>query len=102
MAEFDLSAARAKRANVEPKQLVLKDEEGGIESKYDLVPELPAMALDHGAQGRVGEALRSLFLDPADAEDFIAKHRPSVEDLLAIFRGCYGVGTPGESLASGS
>jgi hypothetical protein len=102
MAEFDLSAARAQRTNRESKTLVLRGEDGEIVAKYDLVPEFPAQALDAGSQGRLGEALRALFLRQEDADEFMAQHHPSVDDLLAIMRGVYGTGGPGESSASGS
>lgn len=100
--ELDLTAARAKRAS-ESKSLVLRGPDGEVADKYELAAEFPAEALDHGAAGRVGQALRSLFIDGQEAEDFMKKYKPSMDDLLTIMRDAYGmVGEPGESLASGS
>lgn len=100
--EFDLSAERAKRQR-EDKTLVMRDESGAIEAKYQLAAEIPADALDYGAEGKVGKALRAMFMDEAEADAFIRKYHPSSQDVLAIMRGVYGVqGQAGESTASGS
>jgi hypothetical protein len=96
MAEFDLAAARAKRG-AESKTLVLRGPDGEVLHKYDLAPEFPAMAMDAGAKGDLPTAIRALFLVDDEAEAFMAEYKPSVDDLLAIMRDCYGIGTPGES-----
>lgn len=101
MAEFDLAAARAKRG-AESKTLVLRGEDGEILHKYELAPEFPAMALDAGSKGDMAGAIQLLFLKDDEAVAFLTEYKPSVDDLLAIMRECYGIGKPGESLASGS
>ncbi len=101
MAEFDLSAERAKRSR-ESKTLVMRDDDGATISKYELVAEFPADALDLAVGGRLGAGLRLLFEDKDDAEEFMEKHKPSIDDFLAIMRQAYGLDHPGESLASGS
>lgn len=101
MAEIDLSAERAKRSR-DNKTLVMKDDDGAIISKYELLAEFPAEALDLATEGKLGGAMRLLFISEADAEEFIAKHRPSIDDFLAIMRLAYGLGDPGKLLASGS
>lgn len=101
MAEFDLAAARAKRGS-ESKTLVLRGEDGEILHKYELAPEFPTLAMDAGAKGDLTGALRAMFLVDGEAEAFLADFKPSVDDLLSIMREVYGIGKPGESLASGS
>lgn len=91
MTEVDLSAARAKRRR-EGKTLVMRGESGEILDKYDLVPEFPAEALDLGVEGKLGAALKLLFPDGEDAQAFFSKYHPSVDDLLDIMRGAYGLG----------
>ncbi len=100
MVEFDLSAERAKRSR-ESKTLVMRDDEGAVISKYELVAEFPADGLDLAVGGRLGAGMRLLFQDPSDAEEFMEKHRPSIDDFLAIMKQAYGLDQPGESLASG-
>lgn len=99
MAEFDLSAARAKRSR-DAKWLVLTDD-GEVVAKYELAPEIPAAALDAGSAGRVLDSVKLLFVHKDEAEQFVIDHQPSLDDLMAILAGCYGIGKPGELLASG-
>lgn len=100
MAEIDLSAERSKRSR-ETKTLVMKDDDGGIISKYELLAEFPAEALDLGVDGKLGAAMRLLFIDQAEADEFMEKHKPSIDDFLVIMKQAYGLGDPSELLASG-
>jgi hypothetical protein len=103
--ELDLAAKRAERSR-ESKYLVMRDDpDGPIVAKYELAPEVPAKALDAGSEGKLSLALRELFVDGEEAEEFIAKYQPSMEDLGTIFQGLYGLGkgwSVGERSASGS
>lgn len=100
MAELDLTAERAKRTR-EDKTLVMRDDDGAILDKFDLVPEFPALAMDLGAEGKIGAALQQLFQDSTEAERFVQKYKPSVDDLLTIMRLSYGLGDPTKASASG-
>ena len=100
MAEIDLSAERAKRSR-DTKTLVMKDDDGAILSKYDLVAEFPAEALDLAVEGRLGGAIRMLFIGEGEADEFMEKHKPSIDDFLSIMKLAYGLGDPGKLLASG-
>lgn len=101
MSSFDLGASRRKRDGYEPKDLIITDADGGIEFKAAVSPELPATTLDAGSAGEMTLALRSLFLDPADADQFISEYNPSLLDLAALLEGLYEQGKLGEALASG-
>lgn len=101
MSEFNLSQERAKRSGREDKHLIMTDDEGAILDKYQLVPEWPIDAFDMGTEGKLGASFRLLFADPAEAEAFISKYRPSIDDLSAVMKGVYGLGDLGERLASG-
>lgn len=90
MAEFDLSAERAKRKR-EDRTLIMRGDNGEILAKYDLAPEFPIEALDLGVEGKLGAAWRALFVDPAEADEFMQRFKPSLDDLMAVMRGFYGL-----------
>lgn len=101
MTEFNLSEHRAQRTRTE-KTLIMTDDEGAILAKYDLVPEWPITAFDLGVEGRLGAAFQEIFQDSDEAREFVAKFKPSIDDLSAVMSGIYGLGNLGEALASGS
>jgi hypothetical protein len=102
VSNFDLGEARRRRG-LEPKTLVITGADGAVEAKYDLVSELPATFFDAGAQGRFVPAFRALFVDQGDADDFLDRYQPSINDLGDILADLFpGIGNSlGEALASG-
>lgn len=102
MVELDLAAERAKRTR-ESKTLTMRGDDGEILSKYELVAELPVETLDLATEGMLGAAIRQLFQSPEEAEEFVSKYKPSIDDLIVILKNAYGMDAPlGESSASGS
>lgn len=95
MATYDLAAARLARAEErgDPKSVAWD----GVD--YPLLPEMPADTLALLQELKVIDALRSLFVDPSAAGDFIARARPSLEDVMDLIDQVYRF-DPGESDAS--
>lgn len=100
MSEFDLGAERAKRAP-ESKTLIMRGDDGEVLVKYDMVPEWPVEAFDLGAAGKLGAAFREIFVDPEEADEFMTKYKPSMDDFVSVMEHAYGLRAPGEPSASG-
>jgi hypothetical protein len=102
---FDLGAARRRRGDYSPKELIITDADGEVEAKYELVSDVPVEFFDHGSEGRLAKALSLLFVHQSDADSFLARYKPGFDDLTAILQGVYPENSfgdkLGEALASG-
>jgi hypothetical protein len=100
---FDLGEARRLR-NEEEKSLVVTGADGEVEAKYRIVAEPPVQFFDAGVESHFDVAFRSLFVDEADADDFMQRYKPSLLDLADLLKELFpGLGANmGERLASGA
>lgn len=98
---FDLAAHRRQRKTYTPKAFEMTDEDGAVEWKAELSPELPAETLDKMSKGEAIEAIAAMFVYTEDAQVFLERYKPSLNDIAAIIEQVYGEAALGESLASG-